>query len=94
MKGSLNTQFGFFAPDRRVGAKGCGAGLVASVGKRGGRSQWIGAWRGCAAARSAERANKRVQGERSERALAVFGLLGPLAVLSNAAAAGSGRALV
>ena len=41
-----------------------------------------------------QRASKRVQGERSERALAVFGLSGPLAVLSNAALAGSGRALV
>jgi len=43
---------------------------------------------------SAQRDCKRVQGERSERALAVFGLSGPLAVLSNAAATGSGRALV
>ena len=66
MKGRLKTQFGFFVLDRGVGAGGCGAGLVASVGKRGGRSQWIGRWRGCAAARSAERASKRVQGERSE----------------------------
>jgi hypothetical protein len=38
--------------------------------------------------------SRRVQGERSERAHAVFGLPGPLAVLSNAAARGSGRALV
>ena len=47
----------------------------------------------CGLAQLRLRANKRVQGERSERAHAVFGLLGPLAVLSNAAATGSGRAL-
>ncbi len=53
VKGSLNTQFGFFGLDRGVGTGGCGAGLIASVGKRCGRSQWMKRWRGCVAARSA-----------------------------------------
>ena len=53
VKGRLNSQFGCFAPNAGVGARGCGAGLLASVGKRCGRSQWISGWRGCAAARSA-----------------------------------------
>ncbi len=48
VKGSLNSQFGFFGLDRDLGAGGCGAGLCAPVGKRCGRSQWFGAWRGCA----------------------------------------------
>jgi len=47
VKGSLNTQFGFFGPDRGVGAGGYGASLFATMGKRCGRSQWMGAWRGC-----------------------------------------------
>jgi hypothetical protein len=42
VKGSLNTQFGFFALDRGVGAGGCGADLLATMGKRCGRSRWIG----------------------------------------------------
>jgi len=48
VKGGLNTQFGFFALDRGVGAGGCGAGLLATMGKRCGRSKWIDDWRGCA----------------------------------------------
>jgi hypothetical protein len=47
VKGSLNTQFGFFGLDRGVGAGRYGAGLFAQIGKRCGRSQWMGAWRGC-----------------------------------------------
>ena len=47
VKGSLNTQFGFFGPDRGVGAGGCGAGLFIPIGGRGGRSQGLNAWRGC-----------------------------------------------
>ena len=53
VKGSLNSQFSFFRLDRDLGAGGCGAGLIASVGKRCGRSQWMKRWRGCVAARSA-----------------------------------------
>jgi len=53
VKGSLNSQFGFFGLDRDLGAGGCGAGLCAPVGKRCGRSQWMKRWRGCVAARSA-----------------------------------------
>ena len=47
VKGSLNSQFGFFGLDRGVGAGGYGASLFARMGKRCGRSQWMGAWRGC-----------------------------------------------
>ena len=47
VKGSLNTQFGFFGPDRGFDSGRCGAGLFARMGKRYGRSQWMGAWRGC-----------------------------------------------
>ena len=46
VKGSVNSQFGFFGPDRDVGAIGCGTGLLATMGKRCGRSQWIDDWRG------------------------------------------------
>ena len=99
VKGSLNTQFGCFSPDRGVGVGGCDAGLVALIGERGRRSQWFEGWLGyrgaasvsgcfCARARSAQRRVQRVQGERSERAHAVFGTPGPLAVLSNAAVRG------
>ena len=44
VKGSLNTQFGFFGPDRGVGAGGCGVGLLAHIGERRSRSRsrWIG----------------------------------------------------
>jgi hypothetical protein len=42
VKGSLNTQFGCFSPDGGVGERGCGAGLFAQIGKRCGRSRWIG----------------------------------------------------
>ena len=48
VKGSLNSQFGCFAPDTGVGAGGCGACLLAQIGKRCGRSQRIDDWRGCA----------------------------------------------
>ena len=47
VKGSLNTQFGFFGPDRGVGAGGCGAGLFIPIGERRSRSQGLNAWRGC-----------------------------------------------
>ena len=70
MKGSLNTQFGFFGPDRGFDSGRCGAGLFAQIGESRSRSQGLNAWRGCARARSAQR---RVQGERSEQAHAVFG---------------------
>ena len=43
VKGSWNTQFGFFRPDASVGAGGCGAGLLAQIGERGSRSQSMGA---------------------------------------------------
>ena len=43
----MNSQFGCFGPERGVGAGGCLASLLATVGKRCGRSKWIGAWRGC-----------------------------------------------
>jgi hypothetical protein len=79
VKGSLNSQFGFFGLDRGVGARGCGAGLGATSGERICRSQWDRVWfgyssingaarasgRACSGARSAQ---MRVQGERSERA--------------------------
>ena len=78
VKGSLNTQFGFFGPDAGVGAGGCDMGLLACIGECGSRSQRVRAWRRCesgtARARSAQR---RVQGERSERVHAVFGLTRP-----------------
>ena len=47
VKGSWNTQFGFFGPDTGIGAGRCGAGLFAQIGERRSRSQWMGAWRGC-----------------------------------------------
>ena len=47
VKGSWNTQFGFFGLDRGVGAGGCGAGWLAPMGERCGRSKWIDDWRGC-----------------------------------------------
>jgi hypothetical protein len=69
VKGGLNSRFGFFAPDRDVDATACDADLLANIGERGSRSQGPNAWRGCESgtprARSAQR---RVQGERSERA--------------------------
>ena len=55
VKGSLNSQFGFFRPDAGVGAGGCGVGLLAQMGRPGGRSQWIGAWRGCESSARAAR---------------------------------------
>ncbi len=47
VKGSLNTQFGFFGPDRGFDSGRYGAGLFAQIGERRSRSQWMGAWRGC-----------------------------------------------
>ena len=49
-KGSLNSQFGCFAPNTVLLGRGCGALLVAYMGGRGGRSQWLtggSADRGC-----------------------------------------------
>ena len=40
-KGSLNSRFGVFAPNTVLTAMGCGAGLCACIGLRGGRSQWL-----------------------------------------------------
>ncbi len=48
VKGSLNSQFGFFGPDRGFGSGRYGAGLFAQIGKRRSRSQGLNAWRGCA----------------------------------------------
>ena len=55
VKGSLNSQFDFFGLDRGVGARGCGAGLGATMGKRCGRSQWMEGWRGCGSSARAAR---------------------------------------
>ena len=38
VKGSLNSQFDFFVPDRGVAERGGGAGMFAQIGERGGRS--------------------------------------------------------
>ena len=49
-KGSLNSQFDFVAPTTVLLGRGCGALLVAYMGWRGGRSQWLtggSADRGC-----------------------------------------------
>ena len=48
VKGSWNSQFGFFGPDRDFGASACDASWFAHTGERGGRSEWMKAWRGCA----------------------------------------------
>ena len=40
-KGSFNSPFGFVAPDTVLLAGGCGALLVAYMGGRGGRSEWL-----------------------------------------------------
>ena len=47
VKGSWNSQFGFFGPDKDFGASACDTVLRAEMGGRGSRSQWLGAWRGC-----------------------------------------------
>ena len=47
VKGSWNSQFGFFEPDRDFGASACDAVLRAERDVRGSRSPWLGAWRGC-----------------------------------------------
>ncbi len=47
VKGSLNTQFGFFGLDRGVDSGRYGAGLFAQIGERRSRSQGLNAWRGC-----------------------------------------------
>ena len=90
VKGSLNSQFGFLGRigvlTRKVAMRvclrrlvnvavvvdGCVFGAAAAVGKAVVCLLWQEQprWR-------AQRANKRVQGERSERAHAVFGLPGP-----------------
>jgi hypothetical protein len=46
VKGSWNSQFGFFGPDRDLGASACDTSWFAHTGERGGRSEWIKAWRG------------------------------------------------
>jgi hypothetical protein len=87
VKGSLNSRFGCFGPDKGVSATVCDANLLACVGLRGSRSQSLGAWRGCDGRRisasasgrdyvCARGARRRVQGERSERAHASPGPLG------------------
>ena len=87
VKGSLNSRFACFGPDKGVGATVCDANLLACVGERGSRSQSLGAWRGCDGRRisasasgrdyvCARGARRRVQGERSERAHASPGPLG------------------
>ena len=53
VKGSLNSQFCFFRPDRGVGARACDAGLGAEIGVRGSRSEGMGAWRGRSSVRGA-----------------------------------------
>jgi len=45
VKGSLNSQFGFFGSDRNFGASACDTSWFAHTGERGGRSEWIKAWR-------------------------------------------------
>ena len=60
VKGSLNTQFGFVSPDRDVEATACDAGLLASNGERGSRSQTVGAWRGCESGTARASASGRV----------------------------------
>ncbi len=40
-KGSLNSQFDFVAPTTVQLPRGCGALLVAYMGRRGGRSKWL-----------------------------------------------------
>jgi len=55
VKGSLNSQFGCFAPDTGVGAGGCGACLLAQIGKRCDRSQRIDDGRGCGSSARAAR---------------------------------------
>ena len=39
--------FTFFGPDTRVDEGGCGTGLLALIGKRGGLSHWMDDRRGC-----------------------------------------------
>ena len=57
-KGGFNSQFGCVAPNTVLLARGCDALLVAYMGRRGGRSQWLtggSADRGCAGGRRAGR---------------------------------------
>jgi hypothetical protein len=104
VKGSLNSQFDFLyrkgALVREVAVQVCSPRLVNQAvvvnGLRVGADR-AAAELGQAPADTLARAPGpygRMQGERSERAHAVFGFSGPLAVLSNAAAHGSGQALV
>jgi hypothetical protein len=70
-KGSLNSQFGCVAPTTVLLARGCDALLVAYMGVRGGRSQWLtggSADRGCAGGRSAAAAAAAYDVRASERA--------------------------
>ena len=46
VKGSWNSQFGFFGPDRDFGANGCDTVLRAAIGKRSSRSQRMREWDG------------------------------------------------
>ena len=46
VKGSWNSQFGFFGPDRDFGANGCDTVLRAEIGKRSSRSQRMREWGG------------------------------------------------
>jgi len=49
--------FTFFGPDTRVDEGGCGAGLLAPIDNRGGRSHWMADWRGCATFGEAKESN-------------------------------------
>ena len=62
VKGSLNTQFGFFGPDRGFDSGRYGAGLFAQIGERRSSSQGLNAWRGCESgiARASASASGRV----------------------------------
>ncbi len=58
VKGGFNSQFGCVAPNMVLLGRGCGALLVACMGRRGGRSQWLtggSADRGCAGGLRADR---------------------------------------
>jgi len=46
VKGSLNSQFGFFGPDTGVDVKACDMGLRTAIGKRSSRSQRVREWGG------------------------------------------------
>ena len=46
VKGSWNSQFGFFGPDTGVDVKACDMGLRTAIGKRSSRSQRVREWGG------------------------------------------------